>query len=351
VTATTLTLAEVAQITGGRVMGDAATRIRGVAPLQQAGPEQLGLLSGRGYVLEARRSRAGALFVSAALVDAVGDDARPRVVVEDAQAALVPLLQHLHPTAEPEPGIHPTAVLGQSVSLGAGVGIGPYAVLGDDVVVGDGARVGPHVVVGDGCRVGEGSVLHPGVTLYPGTVLGRRVVVHSGARIGVDGFGYAFVDGQHRKVPQVGRAILEDDVEVGANTCVDRGSIGDTVVGAGSKLDNLVHIAHNVTLGETCAFAAQVGVAGSTHFGRGVLAGGQAGISGHLEIGDGARIAAQAGITGNVDPGKTVMGYPARRQRDYLKASALTYRLPDLFREVRALRKELERLAEEEGDV
>lgn len=339
-----LTLDEVARLTGGRVTGDPATRVRGIAPLDQAGPEQLGLLSERGYVRAAASSRAGALFVGAALAEELPDEERPRVVVEDAKSALVPLLEHLHPDEPAEPGVHPSAVLGRGVSLGAGVRIGPCAVLGDRVVVADGARLEAHVVVGEGCRIGEEAVLHPNVTLYPRTVLGRRVVVHAGARIGVDGFGYALVDGAFRKVPQVGRVVVEDDVEIGANACIDRGSIGETVVGAGTKLDNLVHIAHNVRLGPSCAFAAQVGVAGSTRIGAGVVAGGQAGIAGHIEVGDGASLAAQAGVAGHVDAGETVMGFPARSRHEFLKASALTYRLEGLFKEVRRLRREVDEL-------
>lgn len=340
-----ITLDDVARTTGGRVVGDGGVRVRDVAPLADAGPDDLALLADRRYLPALEESRAGALLVQEALLEQVEGTDVPAVVVADAHRALVPLLELLHPPAAVPVGIHPTAVLGRGVSLGTDVWVGPYAVLGDGVVVADRARVGPHAAVGDGCRIGEESVLNPGVVLYAGTVVGRRVVVHAGARLGVDGFGYAVGDdGAFRKIPQVGRVVVEDDVEIGANACIDRGSIGDTVVGAGSKLDNLVHLAHNVRLGAGCAFAAMVGVAGSVRIGRGVVAGGQAGISGHLSIGDGARLAAQAGVIGDIPAGETWMGYPARERREFLKAEALTYRLPDLVKEVRRLRKELDEL-------
>jgi UDP-3-O-[3-hydroxymyristoyl] glucosamine N-acyltransferase len=336
---------EIANIVGGRVVGDGSFRVRDVAPLRDATPDELGFLAARHYVTQVPRSRAGALLVAEAVSD-LFDDERPRVVVADAHAGLIPLLGHLHPADEPSPGVHPTAVLGQRVSLGAGVVIGPYAVVGDGTVVADRVRIEAHVVVGKGCRIGEDTVLHPGVVLYARTVLGRRVEIHSGARIGVDGFGYAQMDGGLRKVPQVGRVVVGDDVEIGANACIDRGSIGDTVVSEGSKLDNLVHLAHNVQLGMSCALAAQTGIAGSTRLGNGVMCGGQVGISGHLELGDGVSVAAQAGVTSHVDAGSTVMGYPARDMQEYLKAYALTFRLGELRREVRALRKQLDALEE-----
>src|SRR6185503_17831795 len=177
--------------------------------------------------------------------------------------------------------------------------------------IGDRVRVGAHSMVGAGCRIGADSLLHPQVTLYPGAVIGERVILHSGARIGSDGFGYASSAQGHAKIPQVGGCIVEDDVEIGANSCVDRGSIGDTVIGRGSKLDNLVHVAHNVRIGPHCVLTALVGIAGSTTVGTGVAFGGQSGAIGHLTIGDGARIAAKSAIFQDVAPGATVMGIPA----------------------------------------
>ena len=335
-----ITLEEVARLVGGTVMGDASVSVAGVAPLNESGPRDLGLLADKRYLKDLPDTAAAALLVSESLLEAVGD-AKPTVVVRDAHAALVPLLSHFHPEPGPKPGVHSTAVVGRGVLLGQGVEVGPYAVLGDGCEVADGARLGAHVVLGPGCRIGEGSVLHPHVVLYPGTTLGRRVIVHSGARLGSDGFGYAFVEGGYRKIPQVGGCVVEDDVEVGANTCVDRGSIGDTVIGRGSKLDNLVHLAHNVRVGPGCAMAAQVGIAGSTRLGAGVALGGQAGVAGHIEIGDGAQVAAQAGVIGDLGPREVVAGYPARNLKDFMKGAALMLRLPALTKRVGKLEQAL----------
>jgi len=342
---TSLSLAEVAEVVDGRLMGAEAVRIRGVAPVRDANPDQLGLLTDRRYLRWAVDSRAAAFLATEALADDIGGE-RPRVVVRDGRAALRTLLEALHPEPDAPTGVHPTAVLGSGVRLGQRVFLGPYAVVGDGAVLGDDVRVGAHSVIGPESRIGEGSRIHPHVVLYHGTVLGRRVLVHAGARIGSEGFGFALEDAAYRKIPQVGRVVVEDDVEVGANVCIDRGSIGDTVVGRGSKLDNLVHLAHNVRVGEGTAFAAQVGIAGSTRIGRGAVFGGQAGTVGHLEIGDGAQIAAQAGVIGDVGEGEAVTGYPARPLRPYLKGAALMLRLPEFVAELRSLRERLDRLAE-----
>jgi UDP-3-O-[3-hydroxymyristoyl] glucosamine N-acyltransferase len=322
-----LSLEEVARLVGGTVVGSPSVRVSGVAPLDQATGEQLGLFADRRYSSDLRGTRGGAVLVSAALAGEVPAEL-PAVVVDDAHAALPPLLAHLHPESQPTSGVHATAVLGRQVTLGRDVEIGAYAVLGDDCRVGDRARIGAHVVVGRGSVIGEDVLLHPHVVLYPGTEVGSRAIVHAGARLGSDAY---------RKIPQVGRCVVEEDVEIGANTCIDRGSIGDTVVGRGSKLDNLVHLAHNVRLGPVCAMAAQVGIAGSTRVGKGVVFGGQAGLVGHLDIGDGAQISAQAGVIGDVAAGETVTGYPARKLKEFLKGAALALRLPEILGRVRAL--------------
>jgi UDP-3-O-[3-hydroxymyristoyl] glucosamine N-acyltransferase len=192
--------------------------------------------------------------------------------------------------------VHATAVLGRGVRLGAEVAIGPYAVVGDGATLGDRVTIEAHAVVGPGVEVGDDSRLYPGVTLYAGTRLGRRVMVHAGARIGSDGFGYVYRDGAHQKLPHVGRCIVEDDVEIGANSTIDRGSIDDTVVGAGTKIDNLVHVAHNVRIGRLCLIMAQVGIAGSVHVEDGCILAGQVGIAGHHTIGAGATLAALGGL-------------------------------------------------------
>ena len=343
-----LTAGEVATLVRGRIEGDPSVRVSGIVPLDEAGPDEMGFLADRRYLGHLGPCGAGSLLVSEDLADEAAGFAT-RVIASDPYEALRPLLAHLHPEPPTESGVHPTAVLGKGVRLGAGVRIGPYAVLEEAVEIGDGVSIGAHACVGRGSRIGNGSILHPHVVLYPGSVVGERAILHAGVRLGVDGFGYVFTDGEHRKLPQVGGCIVEDDVEIGANSTLDRGSIGNTVVAEGSKLDNLVHLGHNVRVGARSLLVAQVGIAGSTRLGEGVACGGQVGVSGHLEIGDRARLAAQAGVIGDIAPGETVSGYPARRHRDYLRGMALVLRLPGLFRRILALEKRTAPARESEG--
>lgn len=333
-----LTLEAAAGATGGRILGDGGLTFRRISPVRDAGPRDLALLAHRRYVPELARCRAGALLVSEPLS---GLDGGPphRLVVADPHAALIELLPLLYPEPPPEKGVHPAAAIHASADLAAGASVGAHTVVGAGARLGEGVRIGANCVVGAGVAIGARTVLHPNVTLYPGSVLGERVIVHAGARIGVDGFGYVSSGGKHRKIPQVGACVIEDDVEIGANCTIDRGSVGRTVIGAGSKLDNLVHVGHNVTIGRGSMLVAQVGVAGSVRIGEEAALGGQAGISGHLRIGARARIAAQAGVIGDVAPGKVVSGYPARDHRSYLKAMAHLMRLPDIVKRLDRLER------------
>jgi UDP-3-O-[3-hydroxymyristoyl] glucosamine N-acyltransferase len=235
--------------------------------------------------------------------------------------------------------VHPTAVIGPGTRLGADVTVGPFAVVGRNCLIGDRARIGAHAVAGDDCTIGDDAVLHPHVTLYPRVRVGARSILHTGVRAGVDGFGYTQVDGEHRKVPQVGGCTIGADVEIGANTTIDRGSVGSTEIGDGVKIDNLVHIAHNVRIGDLSIIVAEVGIAGSTTIGKGVTLAGQAGVPGHTTIGDGATIAAQAGVFGAVPPGETWSGYPARPHREALRSQAGLARLPRILTRIRALER------------
>ena len=298
------------------------------------------MLADRRYATDLPGCGGRALLVSEALSGLEGGPV-DRLVVEDPHAALIDLLPLLHPEPPREPGVHPAAVIHASVVVPERAGVGPHAVICAGATLGEGVWIGANCVVGEGVAIGAETVLYPNVTLYAGSVLGDRVVVHAGARIGVDGFGYVSSGGEHRKLPQVGGCVVEDDVEIGANCTIDRGSIGRTVIGAGSKLDNLVHIGHNVTIGPGSMLVAQVGVAGSTRTGAGVAMGGQAGISGHLRIGTRAQIAAQAGVIGDVGPGQVVSGYPARDHRTYLRAMASLMRLPELVRRMGRLERRL----------
>ena len=343
-----LTASAIAAAVKGTLSGDPHVVVTGVAPLDRAGPQHLTFLASARYASLFAACAAGVALVAPGLAGLPGL-AAARVVVANPYEAMLSLLGALHPEPEHVWGIHPSAILGRGADLGERVAIGPGVVIGDGARVGAGTRLDAHVVVGAGVSIGERCVIHPGVTLYPGTVLADRVIVHAGARIGSDGFGYVFRGGQHEKIPHVGRCLVDSDVEIGANTTVDRGSIDDTVIGAGTKIDNLVHIAHNVRIGRLCLIMAQVGIAGSVRVEDGAVLAGQAGISGHHTIGAGARVAAQAGVFGDVPAGETWSGYPARPHREALRAQAAMHRLPSLLRGLERLLGERRESDKERG--
>lgn len=337
----TLTAADIAAAVGGELRGRSDAVVRGVAPIHRAGPHDLTFLASPRYAPLLASSCPGVVLVSPSLADTPGEP-RARVVVEQPQEAMLALLPRLYRAPRRLTGIDATARVGRGVRLGADVAIGPYAIVGDGVALGDRVSIGAHSVIGDGVTIGDDSALVSQVTVYAGTTIGARVIVHAGARLGSDGFGYVFREGAHAKIPHVGRCIIHDDVEIGANTTIDRGSIDDTVIGAGTKIDNLVHIAHNVSVGRLCLLMAQVGVAGSVQIGDGCILAGQVGVSGHHEIGAGARLAAQAGVFGNIPAGETWSGYPARPHRESLRAHAALFRLAGLLPRLERLLKERE---------
>jgi UDP-3-O-[3-hydroxymyristoyl] glucosamine N-acyltransferase len=334
--ASTITAEAIAALVSGELIGDGTVSVSGVAPLDRANASHLSILSSAKYATMLAGSQAGIVLVDPEFRD-VPAGRGTRIIVKEPLEKLLSLLPKLYPEAPPSPGVAPTARIGKGATLGERVSIGEYAVIGAGATIGADVAIGAHSVVGENAAVGDGSRLWPGATIYPGATLGRRVMIHSGARIGCDGFGYVFRDGAHNKIPHVGRCIIGDDVEIGANTTIDRGSIDDTVIGNGTKIDNLVHIAHNVRIGEKCLIMAQVGVAGSVTIGDGAVLAGQAGISGHLSIGAGARLAAQAGVFGDIPAGETWSGYPARPHRDSLRASAAVFKLAGMIRRLEKL--------------
>lgn len=342
-----MTASEVARLLDAELEGGADPEIRGAAPLDRAGPDDLAIVARARYLPYVQPSSAGLLLVTEELKDRVARD-RPRIVLEDVHAALIAILPRLYPEREPEPGVHPTAAVAPDAELGERVTVAAGAVIGAGTRVGRGARVGAQTVVGSDCEVGEAVVLHPHVTLYDGTRVGPRTIIHAGARIGVDGFGYAAVDGVPRKVPQVGRCVIGADVEIGANVTIDRGSIGTTEIGDHVKIDNLVQVGHNVRIGAGSIIVSQVGISGSTVLGRGVTVAGQAGLSGHIQIGDGATVAAQAGVFGDIPAGETWSGYPARPHRESLRKQANMGRVSELRERIRELERRIDSLQGEE---
>lgn len=339
-----LTLVEIADLVGGHLEGDGGLRVVGVAPVDEAGPGHLAFLALKRYARYAESCGALGFLVSTELRGSV-PAGRPCVVVDEAYPALRTLLMALCPPETLPAGVHPTAVVGRGATLGEGVHIGPYAVIDEGASIGARTVVEAHSVVGRNATIGAGCRLHPHVVVYHGSLIGSDVIIHSGACVGSDGFGYTFVDGAHRKMPQVGRAVIEDEVEIGANVTIDRGSLGDTVIGAGSKIDNLVHLAHNVKIGALSLFAALSGVAGSTRLGKQTWVGGRVGIINQLDVGDGARIAVGSMVMRDVPAGETVSGYPARPHREGMRRQAQVARLPRLMERLDKLEEEVERLS------
>jgi UDP-3-O-[3-hydroxymyristoyl] glucosamine N-acyltransferase len=334
-----LTARDVAALAQGELVGSPEVAVFGVAPLDRAGPGDLSLLAARSYVPDFGRSRAAVVLCKRGLLPPDAPGPTCRVLVADPHTALLAVLPVLYPEPAWLPGIHRTAVIGAGVVWQEPVAIGPHAVLGRGVRLGKNVRIGAACVLGDGVELGDDVQLFPHVVCYSGTRIGSRVILHAGARLGSDGFGY--VPGQGgappRKIPQVGRCLVGDDVEIGANTTIDRGSVDDTVIGPGTKIDNLVQIGHNCRIGARCIIAGQAGIAGSTHLEDDVFLAGQAGLADHVTVGRGARVTVQGGVIGDIAPGTTVTGYPARQHREFLRAQAALYRLTALVDDLEAL--------------
>jgi UDP-3-O-[3-hydroxymyristoyl] glucosamine N-acyltransferase len=266
--------------------------------------------------------------------------------VPNARVAFAKVLPLFYPEQAFAAGIHPTAIVPASARIDPTAHVGPYCILGEKVRIGPRSVLQGLIYVGADCLVGEDVTIFPNVTLYPRTEVGNRVRIHSGTVVGSDGFGYVLDNGIHRKVPQIGNVIICDDVELGANVTVDRGALGPTIIGKGTKIDNLVQIAHNVTVGEHCIIVSQVGVSGSTKLGNYVILGGQVGLAGHLKIGNRVSVAAQSGVMNNIPDGETWIWTPAQPDRQAKRQMIALQQLPELFRRVKALEKQLELKAE-----
>lgn len=320
------TVAEILSACGASSDADPARRFTGVARLQDAGPDEVSFLDNRRYLDALAATRAGAVVLAAE--NAARVPAGCAALISAAPyLAFARIAGLFHPALPPRPGIHPSAVVDPTARLGEGTEVGPFAVIGPRAEVGPGCVIFPHAVVGEGVVLGAGCRIHPHASVSH-AILGRGVVLHPGARVGQEGFGFAPTpDGAFLTMPQLGRVVLEDGVEIGANACVDRGSQGDTVIGRGTRVDNLVQLAHNVRTGRGCVLAAQVGVSGSTVLGDFVQLGGQAGLIGHLSIGSGARIAAQAGVLHDVPPGAEFFGTPAIPAKEAYRGIAAVRRL------------------------
>jgi len=328
------TLAEIAKWVGGAVRGDASRQISGVWGVEEANETQIAWLTDEKYAPQLRASRAGAVLVH----DKFGETPMPAILVAQPSLAIITILQHFAPpTPRPAPGVHPTACVAPSASLGRDVAIGPLTLVGENARIGDRTVLHAHVFVGPDTAIGADCELWPCVVVRERCTLGDRVILHPNTTIGADGFGYEVVGGRHVKIPQIGGVAIEADVEIGANCTVDRAKFGTTRIGAGTKIDNQVQVAHNVQIGAGCIIVAQTGIAGSTRLGRGVVLGGKVGVKDHVVLGDGVQAAACACISKDLPPGSRVIGSPAEDYEQWVRQRAKVRRLPQLAEEVKAL--------------
>jgi UDP-3-O-[3-hydroxymyristoyl] glucosamine N-acyltransferase len=334
-------LSQIARAIDCRWAGSEDVEIVRVAGIDEAGPGDITFVSNRKYISHIKKTRASAIIL--------GEDIPPVDIpslrTEDPYLAFARVLEIFHSPMQQDPGIHPTAVLAEDVEIGSNSSIGAYAVIGKGGRIGANCVIYSHVILYPGVTLGDNIVLHSNVTIREFCQIGHRSIIQNGVVVGGDGFGFAPVkDGSFYKIRQTGRVIIEEDVEIGANTTIDRAAVGDTIVRRGSKLDNLVQVGHGAQIGEDCVLAAQVGLAGSTRLGRGVWVGGQAGFAGHLEVGDKAIITAQSGTSHDIPPGAVVSGSPAFDNSEWLRSVAAFPKLPGLLRKIRELEKEVERL-------
>jgi len=331
------TAAEIARQLQGEVLGDGTITLKGFAPADRAQPGDLTFAENENYFARAEQSAASAIIAPGAFTSVK----KTVIRVADARIAFARVLPLFFPDPTFAPGIHPSAVVATTAKIDPSAHIGPQCVIGENATIGARSVLQGLNFVGTGCQVGEDVNLFPNVTLYAHTEIGDRVRIHAGTVIGSDGFGYVLDGTAHRKVPQIGNVIIRDDVEIGSNTSVDRGALGPTVIGKGTKIDNLVQIAHNVNIGEHCLIVAHVGISGSTKLGNYVTTGGQVGIAGHLKIGNKVSIAAQSGVMHPIPDGEKWMGSPAQPDRQTKRQMIAIQHLPDLLKRVAVLERKL----------
>jgi UDP-3-O-[3-hydroxymyristoyl] glucosamine N-acyltransferase len=345
------TVGELAEVVKGRVYGDPQTVIRGIASIAEARSGDITFAESVRYLEDARQSSASAILTPE--IKASQDDrssggaavaAKAMIEVANPRLAFAQLLDLFAPEQYAARGVHATAVIGSDFRHAGNVSIGANCVLGENVRLGENVTIHPLCFLGDDVEIGSNTVLGPQVTLLRGTVIGAGCVVHSGTVLGADGFGYLTIDRRHRKIPQIGHVIVGDHVEIGSNVTIDRARTGATRIGSGTKIDNLVHIAHNCQIGEDCIIVAQVGLAGGVELGRNVVIAGQSGVKEQVKIGEGAILGAQTGVMGDIPAGAFVSGYGAKPHKEVLRTAAATNQLPDMIKKVREMERRLARL-------
>jgi len=345
-----VTVAALAEMLNGTILGNAEANITGAQSLEKAQPGEITFVADEGYLKQLTKSSAGALIAPGTLAETFTDDlpSEAVILVEDPQAAFLQVLEMLRPRRpRPQIGLSRGATISPSARIDAQTNIHPEALIGDDVVIGRGCDIHPGVVVGDGCRIGDDVILYPNVVLYPDVVIGHRVIIHASAVLGADGFGYRLIDGRRQKIPHFGIVRIEDDVEIGACTTIDRAMIGETVIGEGTKLDNLVMIAHNCEIGKHNVFVGQVALAGSVTSGDHVVCAGQVGVADHVHLGEGCTLGSKSGVHKDIPAGQTYIGAPAQPVAEAFKTTMAQRKLPELLRVVRRLEKQVRDLTDQ----
>lgn len=338
------TLAALARHVDGVLQGDDCV-ISGVAGIREAQPGQVTFLANPRYLSEVGRTRASGIVIA----KTHSTSGIARIEVDDPYYAFSRIVRWFHERRYEPGGVSPQAVIAPDAVVGRDPTIGPFVSVGQRTRLGDRVTLLPGVSVGDDVTIGDDALIHPNVTIRDGCVIGRRVIAHSGVVIGSDGFGFATRNGRHEKILQVGRVIIEDDVELGANVCVDRAALGVTLIKRGTKVDNLVQIAHNVVIGEDSLIVAQAGISGSSELGRGVVLAGQVGVVGHVSIGDGVKVGAQSGVAGDLPAGDVVSGSPAIAHKTWLRVQAVLPTVPEMRKTIKRLEAQVAELKQRLG--
>lgn len=337
------TAKQIADFINGKVEGDANAAVNTFAKIEEGAPGALSFLSNPKYTHYIYSTKSSIVLVNNDVV--LEEPVHTTLIrVDNAYECIAKLLQLYQASMPVKKGIDPLAFVSPTAKVGEDCYVGAFAYIGDNAVLGNGTQVFPHAYIGDNVKVGAKCLIKPNVTVYHGCVIGDNVTIHAGSVIGADGFGFAPNSDGYDKIPQIGIVTIEDNVEIGANTCVDRSTMGSTIVRKGVKLDNLVQVAHNVEIGENTVMSAQVGIAGSTKIGAWCMFGGQVGIAGHSTIGDKTFLGAQSGVPGNIKGNETLIGTPPMEPKAYFKSQAIFRRLPELYKQVASLQKQLDEL-------
>lgn len=338
------TAKQIAELIGGRIEGNENATVNTFAKIEEGVPGAISFLSNPKYTHHIYDTKSSVVLINED-VELDKPVAATLIRVKDAYESVAKLLQFYESMKPRKKDIHPTACIAESAKVGRDVFIGAYACIGEGAVIGDGAQLYPHVVIGDGVAVGSNTTIYPNVTVYQGCQIGSSVTIHSGAVIGADGFGFAPNQEGYDKIPQIGIVVIEDNVEIGANTCIDRSTMGQTVIHKGVKLDNLIQVAHNCEIGENTVMSAQAGLAGTTKIGQWCMVGGQAGFSGHIHVADRTFVGAQCGVIKNTKGGgESLIGSPAMDPKMFFKAKAIYSHLPDMYRQIAQLQREIDEL-------